>query len=169
MKATLRHIHFCRTANMSWRTCIVVKQIQFNNQIRTPYLLFKIREVPWNGIDYARIRQKTLYILLYAPFFINNIRGSFYTQFRSIRDPKSHHQGNQLIESQKDLSFHNHLCFVLSAGYNVYSYELLVTDAHSIVVKLLCHIYVCLGYDQSEMIKNRVPWKLIRYLSLGIH
>ena len=31
MKATLRHIHLCRTANMSWRTCVVVKQIQSNH------------------------------------------------------------------------------------------------------------------------------------------
>ena len=30
MKATLRHIYLCRTANMSWRTCAVVKQIQSN-------------------------------------------------------------------------------------------------------------------------------------------
>ena len=30
MKATLRHICLCRTANMSWRTCVVVKQIQSN-------------------------------------------------------------------------------------------------------------------------------------------
>ena len=28
MKATLRHIYLCRTANMSWRTCVVVKQIK---------------------------------------------------------------------------------------------------------------------------------------------
>ena len=33
MKATLRHIHLCRTANMSWRTCVVVKQIQSNHPI----------------------------------------------------------------------------------------------------------------------------------------
>ena len=31
MKATLRHIHLCRTANMSWRTCVVIKQIQSNH------------------------------------------------------------------------------------------------------------------------------------------
>ena len=30
MKATLGHIYLCRTANMSWRTCVVVKQIQSN-------------------------------------------------------------------------------------------------------------------------------------------
>ena len=30
MKATLRHSYLCRTANMSWRTCVVVKQIQSN-------------------------------------------------------------------------------------------------------------------------------------------
>ena len=30
MKITLRHIYLCRTANMSWRTCVVVKQIQSN-------------------------------------------------------------------------------------------------------------------------------------------
>ena len=30
MKATLRHIYLCRTANMSCRTCVVVKQIQSN-------------------------------------------------------------------------------------------------------------------------------------------
>ena len=30
MKATLRHIYLCRTANMSWRTSVVVKQIQSN-------------------------------------------------------------------------------------------------------------------------------------------
>ena len=30
MKAIPRHIHLCRTANMSWRTCVVVKQIQSN-------------------------------------------------------------------------------------------------------------------------------------------
>ena len=30
MKATLRYIYLCRTANMSWRTCVVVKQIQSN-------------------------------------------------------------------------------------------------------------------------------------------
>ena len=30
IKATLRHIYLCRTANMSWRTCVVVKQIQSN-------------------------------------------------------------------------------------------------------------------------------------------
>ena len=30
MRATLRHIYLCRTANMSWRTCVVVKQIQSN-------------------------------------------------------------------------------------------------------------------------------------------
>ena len=30
MKATLRHIYLCRTANMSWRTCVIVKQIQSN-------------------------------------------------------------------------------------------------------------------------------------------
>ena len=28
---TLRHIYLCRTANMSWRTCVVVKQIQSNH------------------------------------------------------------------------------------------------------------------------------------------
>ena len=30
MKATLGDIYLCRTANMSWRTCVVVKQIQSN-------------------------------------------------------------------------------------------------------------------------------------------
>ena len=30
MRATLRHIYLCRKANMSWRTCVVVKQIQSN-------------------------------------------------------------------------------------------------------------------------------------------
>ena len=30
MKVTLRHIYLCRTANISWRTCVVVKQIQSN-------------------------------------------------------------------------------------------------------------------------------------------
>ena len=35
MKATLRHIYSCRTANMSWRTCVVVKQIQSNQHART--------------------------------------------------------------------------------------------------------------------------------------
>ena len=30
MKATLRHIYMCRTANMSLRTCVVIKQIQSN-------------------------------------------------------------------------------------------------------------------------------------------
>ena len=30
MKAILRHIYLCRTANMSWRMCVVVKQIQSN-------------------------------------------------------------------------------------------------------------------------------------------
>ena len=30
MKAIPRHIHLCRMANMSWRTCVVVKQIQSN-------------------------------------------------------------------------------------------------------------------------------------------
>ena len=29
-KQLLRHIYLCRTANMSWRTCVVVKQIQSN-------------------------------------------------------------------------------------------------------------------------------------------
>ena len=33
MKAIVRHIHLCRTANMSWRTCVVVKQIQSNPTI----------------------------------------------------------------------------------------------------------------------------------------
>ena len=33
MKATLRYIYLCRTANMSWRTCVVVKQIQSNHFI----------------------------------------------------------------------------------------------------------------------------------------
>ena len=35
MKATLRHIYLWRTANMSWRTCVVVKQIQ-SNPIQSP-------------------------------------------------------------------------------------------------------------------------------------
>ena len=30
MKTTLRHIYLCRATNMSWRTCVVVKQIQSN-------------------------------------------------------------------------------------------------------------------------------------------
>ena len=30
MKATLGHIYVCWTANMYWRTCVVVKQIQSN-------------------------------------------------------------------------------------------------------------------------------------------
>ena len=30
MRTTLRHIYLCRTANKSWRTCVVVKQIQSN-------------------------------------------------------------------------------------------------------------------------------------------
>ena len=30
MKSTLRHIYMCRTANMSRRTCVVIKQIQSN-------------------------------------------------------------------------------------------------------------------------------------------
>ena len=36
MKTTLRHIYLCRTANMSWRTCVVVKQIQSNPIQRPP-------------------------------------------------------------------------------------------------------------------------------------
>ena len=36
MKATLRHVYLCRTANMSWRTCVVVKQIQ-SNQSNLPF------------------------------------------------------------------------------------------------------------------------------------
>ena len=32
MKATLRLVYLCRTANMSWRTCVVVKQIQSNQK-----------------------------------------------------------------------------------------------------------------------------------------
>ena len=31
MQATLWHIYKCRMANMSWRTCVVVKQIQSQN------------------------------------------------------------------------------------------------------------------------------------------
>ena len=31
-KQLLRHIYLCRTANMSWRTCVVVKQIQSNQR-----------------------------------------------------------------------------------------------------------------------------------------
>ena len=30
MKAILRHIYLCRTANMTWGTCVVVKKIQSN-------------------------------------------------------------------------------------------------------------------------------------------
>ena len=30
MNATLRHIYLCWTADMSWRTCVVVKQIKSN-------------------------------------------------------------------------------------------------------------------------------------------
>ena len=33
MKATLGDIYLCRTANMSWRTCVVVKQIQSNQSV----------------------------------------------------------------------------------------------------------------------------------------
>ena len=40
-KATLRHIYSCRTANMSWRTFVVVKQIQ-SNQPETGMF--------WNGV-----------------------------------------------------------------------------------------------------------------------
>ena len=32
MKATPRHIYLCRTANISGKTCVVVKQIQSNQQ-----------------------------------------------------------------------------------------------------------------------------------------
>ena len=32
MKTTLRLIYLCRTAHMSWRTCVVVKQIQSNQK-----------------------------------------------------------------------------------------------------------------------------------------
>ena len=43
MKATLRHIYLCRTANMSWRTCVVVIQIKSNQSSVTktpsPHLL----------------------------------------------------------------------------------------------------------------------------------
>ena len=34
-KQLLRHIYPCRTANMSWRTCVVVKQIQSNHVLST--------------------------------------------------------------------------------------------------------------------------------------
>ena len=39
MKATLRHIYFCRTANMSWSTCVVIKQIQSKQHRCTPWAL----------------------------------------------------------------------------------------------------------------------------------
>ena len=38
MKAIPRHIHLCRTANMSWRTCVVVKQIQSNPMLMQYHL-----------------------------------------------------------------------------------------------------------------------------------
>ena len=44
MKATLRHIYLCRTANMSRRTCVGVKQIQ-SNQNNFNTLFFKLHKV----------------------------------------------------------------------------------------------------------------------------
>ena len=38
LKAAMRYIYSCRTANMSWGTCVVVKQIK-SNQIQSPYLV----------------------------------------------------------------------------------------------------------------------------------
>ena len=53
MKATLRHIYLCRTANMSWRTCVVVKQIQSNQPIQViRYVIIftkKWSQIPGNG------------------------------------------------------------------------------------------------------------------------
>ena len=43
MKATLRHIYLCRTANMSWRTCVVVDQLQSNHIIRV------VAHLKWGG------------------------------------------------------------------------------------------------------------------------
>ena len=39
MKATLRHIYLCMTAYMSWRTCVLVKQIQSNQPTNTVAIL----------------------------------------------------------------------------------------------------------------------------------
>ena len=43
MKETLRDIYLCRTANVSWRTCVVVKQIQSNQHQRTEPSAFRTR------------------------------------------------------------------------------------------------------------------------------
>ena len=42
LKTTMRDIHLCRTANMSWRICVVVKQMQSN-----PITAIYSREVNW--------------------------------------------------------------------------------------------------------------------------
>ena len=75
MKATLGHIHLCRTANMSWRTCVVVKQIQSNQQLKTiGHLFFAFRKrliekCSWGKIDSMG---ETRRIYMYKRLSINN-------------------------------------------------------------------------------------------------
>ena len=55
MKTTLRHIYLCRTANMSWRTCVVVKQIQSNPVLNhmMPFISWSFLYPWWNIMDWA--------------------------------------------------------------------------------------------------------------------
>ena len=54
MKATLRHIYLCRTANMSWRTCVIIKQIQSNQQM---FVCWKLGISPRKGVNTLRPTQ----------------------------------------------------------------------------------------------------------------
>ena len=53
MKATLRHVYLCRTANMSWRTCVVVKQIQSNQHTLRQK---QVATIP-GGRDWPRVKK----------------------------------------------------------------------------------------------------------------
>ena len=55
MQATLRHTNICRTANISRRTCVVVKQIQSNSIQSNQSLICtqRLMNIHWSDIGYS--------------------------------------------------------------------------------------------------------------------
>ena len=65
MKASSRHIYLCRTANMSWRTCVVVKQIQSNqSNIFIRFVSFGLGFLICNGYIYHFFSSPVYYVTI---------------------------------------------------------------------------------------------------------
>ena len=81
-KQLLRHIYLCRTANMSWRTCVVVKQIQSNQSFDFVYEISV----------YIKVFEMVI-ILIYSSIRICSYKNKWYSfrLFNAVRIPILHH------------------------------------------------------------------------------